>query len=391
MAFQQSLDDFTYAEAPYPVEHMPAGWELDESEAFDPAVHLQLEPPTMVKDLEFKNVPFPYSPEEASKSRGFAYSQPFRCLSPEGVRAAKTSVDNARARYPGEIGKGNKRASHFVRGTGYVSKFIKDLSYDPQMTAMMGSMARDEIWPHTMTMSVGHTNVGQVATGRPVDKWHFDSVDYVLIVIISDIEEMEGGLLRVLQQPDSSGTYFEELILQGVPAELVETVRYTGPGYGIFMQGSKILHAVTPVLKAREARYSMVTSYMSKNVFRPDTTKYHTFYGPNGFDDRKDVVPLEFARHKAWRVKGQMSYILDHADFNVSSKNLARVLQGAGDELHKSARLMLGDEEENAAFVDDPSADNHELSHELSRSSHTSHGSRHGAVMPISAKQRSRL
>ena len=87
-------------------------------------------------------------------------------------------------------------------------------------------------------------------------------------------------------------------------------------------------------------------------------------------------------------MKGQMSYILDHADFNVSSKNLARVLQGAGDELHKSARLMLGDEEENAAFVDDPSADNHELSYELSRSSH---GSRHGAVMSISAKQRSRL
>ena len=64
------------------------------------------------------------------------------------------------------------------------------------------------------------------------------STPQVLIVIISDIEEMEGGLLRVLQQPDSSGRYFQEIQAQGVPPELVETVRYTGPGFGIFMQVS---------------------------------------------------------------------------------------------------------------------------------------------------------
>ena len=47
-------------------------------------------------------------------------------------------------------------------------------------------------------------------------------------------------MLRVLQQPDATGGYFQELLLKGVPPELVETVKYTGPGYAIFMQGSKV-------------------------------------------------------------------------------------------------------------------------------------------------------
>ena len=170
---------------------------------------------------------------------------------------------------------------------------MRDFTYDPSVTQLLSEIARDQLGVHTMTMSVGHTNVGQVATGRPVDKWHVDSTDYVMITIISDIEEMEvstcvplpassptaaptrprarlltctmpantrsqGGYLRVLQQPDSSGGYFQELLLKGIPPELVETVKYTGPGYAIFMQGSKILHAVTPVLKAREPRFVCV-------------------------------------------------------------------------------------------------------------------------------------
>lgn len=250
------------------------------------------------------------------------------------------------------IGKGNARATHFVRGVGYTSRWMRDFTYDTSVTDMLSDMARDNLWPHTMTMSVGHTNVGEVATGKPVDKWHVDSTDYVFIIIISDIEEMEGGLLRVLQQPDSSGSYFKTLQTNGVPPELVETVRYTGPGFGIFMQGSKILHAVTSVLQAREPRYSLVNSYMTTNVFLRDPTKYHTFTS-KGFDDRKDVVPLEFARHKAWRIKGQMSWLLEHARYGSTPEELAKILECAGSELVQSAQLLKNKEEDNATFVDD--------------------------------------
>ena len=40
-----------------------------------------------------------------------------------------------------------------------------------------------------------------------------------------------------------------------ISPEDIDEVDYPGAGYAIFMQGSKILHAVTPVLKAREPRF----------------------------------------------------------------------------------------------------------------------------------------
>lgn len=383
---EKATGSFFYP-GPNPSENQPHGWQRDQTAVYDPAKHLQLERPTHVKDLEFRNVAFPYTGEEASKTRGFAYSMPFRVLSEEGVREARAAVDNARAQYsePGvtQVGKGNRRATHFARGVGYTSQWMRDFTYDTSVTDLLSDIARDELWPHTMTMSVGHTNVGQVATGKPVDKWHVDSTDYVFIVIISDIEEMEGGLLRVLQQPDSSGTYFQELQAQGVPPELVETVRYTGPGFGIFMQGSKILHAVTPVLKAREPRYSLVNSYMTTDVFLRDPTKYHTFTD-KGFDDRMDVLPLEFARHKAWRVKGQMTYLMEHAPFGSSPKELAKVLSTAGAELMQSAKLLLGEEVDDASFVEEK---NTESDGKKDKGSSV----QKGESRPIFAKPRSRL
>jgi len=34
---------------------------------------------------------------------------------------------------------------------------------------------------------------------KDVDKWHFDSVDFVMVVILSDMEGMVGGELAVLK------------------------------------------------------------------------------------------------------------------------------------------------------------------------------------------------
>lgn len=79
------------------------------------------------------------------------------------------------------------------------------------------------------------------------------------------------------------------------------------------MQGSKILHSVTPVLKAREPRISFVQSFIPLNVFTPDKTRMSTFLHQS--KDPHHVVNLEYARHKAWRIMGQMKYIKDEVLF----------------------------------------------------------------------------
>ena len=50
-------------------------------------------------------------------------------------------------------------------------------------------------------------------------------------------------------------------------------------GHCIFMQGSRIAHAVTPVLHAREPRLTLVNSYQSLNPFSSDRTVFATFKG----------------------------------------------------------------------------------------------------------------
>ena len=219
-----------------------------------------------------------------------------------------------------------------------------------------------QVAPHSQTMNISHCNYGEISTGRPVDKWHIDSVDLVLVIILSDTSDMVGGELKVLQVPDASGNYFNTLIESGIPDEaLIETVKYTSAGYGIFMQGSKILHTVSEVLAAREPRISLVNSCMYSNPFIPYRTRYSTFI-ESGFNDRRDILDLEYARHKAWRISGQMKYILDHMstnDADVKTK-LCKIMGNSIEELQLACDLLQGSASDDAKWVEANEPNEHE-------------------------------
>jgi hypothetical protein len=332
-----------------PANFFPEGMFLS-GEEFDPKKHLQLEPPTHIKDLSFKEVPFPFDAEQRAIKGNLAYTAPFRVLSDEGVAAARWALDRNQ-----HLAKSNPRASCYVRGLGYASHFHRGLAYDPTLTKMLNALARDELAIHGMTNGISHTNVGQIATGRPVDAWHVDSQPYVLVIILSDIEEMQGGSMRVLQMPDASGEIFKELTIKGVPEDLVEDVCYGRAGNACFMQGSKILHTVDAVLQAREPRISLVNSFMSLRPFAPDPTRYATFAQP-GFGDEERVVSVEFARHKAWRAKGKMQYVLEQIPFSGKSSHtsseLANIFEEAAAELQRAADVISGKFDDHAKWLD---------------------------------------
>jgi hypothetical protein len=75
-------------------------------------------------------------------------------------------------------------------------------------------------------MNVAHVNFGKIDPSYEVDKWHFDSVEYVFVVIISDIEGMEGGALEVLKMELGTPEATEMMREKGPPEELVETISY---------------------------------------------------------------------------------------------------------------------------------------------------------------------
>ena len=322
---------------------LPDGFDLD-SIPFLPN-DLQIEPPKKVivrTTPEFSQVSFPYE-ENVDMGFGIAYTEPFRILSESGVKKLREAVDREapiRAR-------GNERTPSCLRGLGYLSTAVREYTESPVLLKLFSKLARQPIGVHPISMNTGHTNISKTGTGY-VDQWHVDSVDYVLVLILSDLTDMKGGELQVLNMPDASGKLYDDLKANGVPEELVKSVSYLKAGYGVFMQGSKILHRVKGVLEAREPRISMISSFCNLDVFQTDSTRYHTF--ANVYHDPDDVHPLEFARHKAWRIEGKMKYILEKCEFGTDPLHLSRVFAEAAEEMQRASRLLSREENDAPGF-----------------------------------------
>ncbi|KAL0478000.1 hypothetical protein AKO1_005356 [Acrasis kona] len=198
-------------------------------------------------------------------------------------------------------------------------------------------------------MNYGQVNVGHIGGDRPVDAWHIDSLDFVMVMILSDMSGADGGELQVALK--DAQTAKRQLSTNGELAsgEEMMTVAYPGAGYAIFMQGAKILHRVTAVKSAKEPRISMVNSYMRTNVFGADNTKFSMFEEI----DPKHVAAVEFARQKSWRVKGMMDYIINHASYGEDRTDVLNVLNGAIEELTSTRELLAGRKNDAVGYFDE--------------------------------------
>jgi len=328
---------------PFPA-HNPVGLEEEKYDdlIFDPAIHLQLEDPEILHtllvddDASTASSPFPVPPNTTYP--GLAYSAPFRVLSDAGILAVRGIVN----RYEHTAGA-NERTPKRVRGLGYRSAFIRNLTYAPELLEHLSKMANLGVWPHDMHMNIAQTNFGQIGHGQKVDEWHQDSVDYVMVLLMSDTTDMVGGELQVARVSNAT----EALLMvkaDQLPSEVVATVQYPGAGHAIFMQGSKIAHTVTSVLSAKEPRLSLVNSYQTLNPFRKDKTVYTTFR----VQDPPNVVPTEMARHAAWRVQGQLGCVIDNPQWGPdespeqTKQDVAATLRTAAAELLRAADLITG-------------------------------------------------
>jgi len=246
--------------------------------------------------------------------------------------------------------KPTPRATSVLRGLGYWSKFVRDFHYSRAFVDFHSRLANREVCPHSFGMNIGHTNIGKVENaGADVDKWHFDSVDYVLVIILSDLTNMVGGELELLREELGGEESMQKLNAMGEPDRSnVANLNYVGAGYGIFVQGSKILHRVTPVLQANAARISMVISFQTPNPFVEDTTRTLKV-----FSDPDNIAAWEFARHSAWKVKSQLSYIIDKSNpDDMSKEDLVKMLQAASEKLCRATNILQGELDDAIAFLD---------------------------------------
>jgi hypothetical protein len=151
--------------------------------------------------------------------------------------------------------KSNERISYYIRGLGYYSNFVRNLCYNSDILDYLKKLTGIDLIPHYLFSNVGHINIG-IPNEKEIDHWHYDSVPYVLIILLTNPDTFVGGVLEY----EKNSEIFQ--------------VNFSDVGCAFFMKGSEIKHHVTQLYSGR--RLTLINSYMDKNEIY-DTTNLKTF------------------------------------------------------------------------------------------------------------------
>ena len=262
---------------------------------YDPHIHLasniltkQFNKIAIFPNYDISNILNSY---EIGHPSQLAFSEPFQVLSQEGISVLRNII-NLYKKDITTFGVGD-RVPMSIRSLGYKCKWISDFNECKILTNYLSILAGKELVAHTFKSSYSHVNIGAISDDKPVDQWHCDSVPFVLVILMSDMTGASGGELQVLKKERNDG--FKTLLERRTEDinKHTLTVKYPAIGSAIFMQGSKMLHHVTPVKRAKEPRITVVNSYMPVDPNIPDETRLAIF------KNEPDVCYYEYAKHKA--------------------------------------------------------------------------------------------
>lgn len=317
---------------------------------FNPNVHLDLKIPDKIFLLpEFAEIdPMVEKVPEVNVSGGskLAFTETFRILSKEGVKAVHEII--MREKHRAHLNFRNTE----LRGLYYLSPFIRDLVTSPELLRHLGQMIGEPIVPHFLSMDAPSVNFGKTTQAEVVDHWHFDSVAYVAVALVSDLTDMVGGDLQVIKQEKFEAIATLNSTKGEIDDQLLETVDYKEAGFSILVQGSEILHHVTPVKSAKEDRLSLIMAFQPANVYQPDKTVLDTW---KKFDLIDGTAPYEFARLKAWKLSHALKDYVESEPFSKSGDDLAIRLNAVKDELLRVISLLQEETTDSIGWFDENS------------------------------------
>lgn len=325
--------------------------------SFDPKIHLvnPLPVPPNIKVLQsdeeagpgcVKLVSIPSSTQRKKHVEDLAYTEPFRVLSDEGVAAMNQIISENEE----SMAIVTPRNPKIIRGLGFTSDFVREFNQSPELLSHLSTFANVPICAHTMTTNYSQINFGEPPkegeeSAKPADVWHLDSVDYVLVVVLTD--GFEGGELLVSSMdPNQAMT---KIRANELPSELTVANKYPKPGYGIFMQGSRIAHAVSPLTGGSSSRVTAVNSYTSMDISRVDRPSIYTALSVN---HTKDVYDPDYLRHVALRCGWKLDELVKNPSYDCPEKGEA-VLDLVIEQLTLARSLMKGDTTPDIPFSND--------------------------------------
>jgi hypothetical protein len=301
---------------PFPEDQPPGyGW-LDDEPAFDPARHVQIEPPAgviMLSELGYDAATI------APTATEVAASQPFRILSDEG---AAVLLDTSR-RLRHFARRAGNRIENTVRGGCYRSRFLRDLCISPDVTAALSEIYGTEVSPHTMPGHLGHLNYEPTDVHQAVDKWHHDTIPLDYVLMVSDPTALPGGQFEYFL---GTKTEAADLAARGErpPRDRVIAPHFPGPGYAIALHGDMVVHRGAP-LTAQAERITMVNAYVAIDRTRADQSRSRDLIGV----DDPATLYAEWVRHVAWRSEGRLAELRDSIGFGVEREAAIDALESA--------------------------------------------------------------
>lgn len=306
---------------------------------FDPRVHLDLSVPEYSERLgDFDRIrPFDVSPVNTNRGSELAFTAPFRLLSDEGVRVLRKILS--------QLTPKQTHRSHQHRGLYYSSPFVRSLGNDPSLLAHLGRLVGEPVHLHHLLMDAAFANVAfeneEAVVAGTADPWHFDSCTYVAVTLLSN--PVKGGDLQVVRHGRDDALHRIAETFNQLNESEFDTVDYQEAGKCILVQGSEIVHRVTPVVEspAGEPRIALGLGLVPASPFRWDKTTLDTFARYDGLT----VASFEFFRLKAHAL-GHALTELSRAMPSSSALSLdnrvdlARKLRSVSAELDRVAALV---------------------------------------------------
>lgn len=315
---------------------------------FNASIHLDLEFPSDIS--LFPNFNRVYLDEYGyyGDSEFGLSGESFQILSKEGVEEIHKIVMK------------NKKYAHRnfrnyeLRGLYYLSPFIRDFMTNKELLNHFSHIIGEPVIPHLLYMDAPSVNFGEISdpVSVNVDHWHFDSVSYVCVILISNITDMIGGDLQVIIE-NNKWTGIEKLISSqnGDRYDInKKTIRYDDSGKCVLIQGSEILHHVTKVIQAYEERISLVMAFQPSNAFVSDKTVLNTW---QKFDSVVETANYEFFRMQSWRLSHNLEYYAKNIEFTKDGTLLADILIGIRHELDRTIELLNGEIQDNIGFYNE--------------------------------------
>jgi hypothetical protein len=266
----------------------------------------------------------------------------------EIVRAEEASIlrESVRRLHESPNGEQGNVQCEVIRAAAYRSAVIRDFCLDKKLADFVGRAVGREVVATALVHQLGITNYTEIADtgGALVDigGWHIDQNAYVILMSLGGMDGSNQGYFEYFDGTREEGL---GLILAGreIPQDRVKAVPLPGPGWGVVMHGSMVLHRAGPAIGPLQ-RISMVTAFEPRDVSIPDQnlTCFVASGGPLNVVEQRErrARAAEYARHKAWRTKGHLDDFLSRDLWDLSPDEIIGQLTSCAREIVEYVQLI---------------------------------------------------